>query len=1079
MKNTLMALIALGRLASLQGASADESKNTASLAATFENPRVMLAIDTRGRIASLRSKASNRELVGRPQELVSARLKDGREITAGKVARSGDALTFEFPSAQGAAVLAVETHPDFFTFTVRSLSVPGVDTLTFLDVPVAPAKYRASMTHMFSDDADAVCLRGYELPVEMTLSEAPARLKVSTTAQHGLTGWRAGLAAGPKSEMPAMLRAMAAAAGAPVSKLGGPWALGAEANRGSYLFADLSYAAVDDWIELARRGGFSTLHIHGWWETLGHYDVNRRLFPNGLADLKDAVARIHAAGLKAGLHILSGCIDPRDAWVTPEASPHLIASATYTLARPMTPTDTVICVNEKPAASHDVVFTYDGNGNAIRIGTEIVQYSEVVTNPPYAFVRCQRGAFNTRPAAHAAGERAAYLQQRYLAFYPEPGSPLADALADRIATVFNTCQANQIYFDGSEGMMSRYGIDHMRHAIFKRLRGDVLVESSWHGAHNWWFHSRIGAWDHATWAVKRFHDVHIDYVAKVRDKYLLEPQMGWWAPRQPVAHARGHFLDEIEYFGAKNLGLDSAMAIQGVNVSDQPLPFHTEKQLTLLGWYEQLRLARYFDTQTIARVAAPGDEVRLRQNRQGVWEFTPVKMSAHRISAVGNGSERWTNLNPFAEQPLTARLEALYAAAPYDHPKRIRVAGASEWAAFRPTASSSAVSLRLGEVAGERGGEDRHLRLQAENKSGTRRGSWAKASLVFPAPYRNLAGAGALGVWVKGDGKGALLNLQLGAPREYVRTISDHHVTLDFAGWRYFELLLRERDVDAMYRHVWPYGASAANYSMHANPVDMAHVSELNLYLNNLPPGESTEAIVGPVLALPVQLAELKNPVLTLNGQRLALPITLQSGDFVEFEPTGDCAHYGARGDLKARVHPAEARWPLLKPGENAVAFDCVKPAEVSARAEVVLSAFDQPFGAANPRPRIDWQRLAREYEMPRWITAPEGAGNAWDLPVRPGEKARLEIELAGGMDTPVLTVNGHELRFPIALKPGQRLLCRGERRWRVLDAKRAPIAAGDITAAPPILQGGPNRVSFTCGAPDWATVRLVKVYEP
>jgi len=83
-------------------------------------------------------------------------------------------------------------------------------------------------------------------------------------------------------------------------------------------------------------------------------------------------------------------------------------------------------------------------------------------------------------------------------------------------------------------MMSRYGIDYMRHAIFKRLRGDVLVESSWHGAHNWWFHSRIGAWDHATWAVKRFHDVHIDYVAKVRDKYLLEPQMGWWAPRQPV-----------------------------------------------------------------------------------------------------------------------------------------------------------------------------------------------------------------------------------------------------------------------------------------------------------------------------------------------------------------------------------------------------------------------------------------------------------------------------------------------------------------------------------------------------------------
>ena len=153
--------------------------------------------------------------------------------------------------------------------------------------------------------------------------------------------------------------------------------------------------------------------------------------------------------------------------------------------------------------------------------------------------------------------------------------------------------------------------------------------------------------------------------------------------------------------------------------------------------------------------------------------------------------------------------------------------------------------------------------------------------------------------------------------------------------------------------------------------------------------------------------------MLTLNGQRLTLPITLPSGDFVEIEPTGDCAHYGARGDLKARVHPGEASWPVLKPGDNAVAFECVKPADASARAEVVLSAFDQPFGAANPRPKIGWKHLAREYEMPRWITAPDGASNAWDLPVRPGEKARLEIELAGAMDTPVLTVNGHDTPFP------------------------------------------------------------------
>ncbi len=1057
----------------------DESRNPPPLAATFESRRATLAIDTGGRITSLRSKVTGRELLAHPQELVSARLKDGRQITARKASFGNGALTFEFSRGQGAAIVAVDAREDFFSFTIRSLSVPDVANLTFVSLPVTATKYRGSMANMLSDDADAVCLRGYELPVEMAVDGSPAGLRVWTTAEHGLTGWRAGLAAGPKSEMPDMLRAMAAEAGVPVSQQGGAWALGAEANRGSYLFADLSLASVDDWIELARRGGFTHLHLHGWWDTLGHYGVNTNLFPKGLADLKEGVARIHAAGLKAGIHTLTACIDPRDSWVTPAASPDLIATDSYTLARPMSPTDTVIYVKEKPAPHHDVVFTYMSNGNVIRLGTEMVQYSEVVSEPPYAFAKCQRGAFKTLPAAHAEGDRADYLQQRYIAFYPEPGSPLADELADRIANVFNTCQLDQIYFDGSEGMMSRYGIDFMRHAIFKRLRGEVLVEASEWGAHNWWFHSRLGAWDHPVWAAKRFHDLHIASGAQFRASDLLEPQMGWWAPRGPSAQARGHFLDEMEYFAAKNLGLDSAMSIQGVDVSRQALPFHLEKQFTVLGWHEQLRLARYFDTQTVACVAVPGDEFRLRQDRDGAWKFTPVKMSAHRISALGNGSERWASRNPFGEQPMAARIEALYSLAPYDNPQRIGVADFADLAAFQQTTSGSSVSLRLDAATGETrgGGGDRNLRLRAENKTAARRGAWAKAGLTFPAPYRNLAGAGGLGVWVKGDGKGALLNIQLGTPREYMYALSDHYVTLDFTGWRYVELLLRERDVEQMSDYEWPYGG---HYDLYRNPLDMAHISEVNFYLNHLPPGESTEAIVSPVMALAVQPAELKNPVLTLNGHNLALPVTLKSGDFLEVEPTGDCTHYDDKGDLLARIRPTVAEgWSVLKSGANAVAFDCEKPATASARAEVTLSAFGTSFGTPNPRSRIGWKHLAHEYEMPRWITAPDGADNAWDLLVRPGERARLEIELSGGMDSPVLTVNGEALRFPITLQTGQKLICRDQRHWVVFDAKRAQISEGDLPVAPPTLKGGSNRVSFTCKVPDRAMVKLVKTYEP
>ena len=65
---------------------------------------------------------------------------------------------------------------------------------------------------------------------------------------------------------------------------------------------------------------------------------------------------------------------------------------------------------------------------------------------------------------------------------------------------------------------------------------------------------------------------------------------------------------------------------------------------------------------------------------------------------------------------------------------------------------------------------------------------------------------GALGVWIYGDGKGELLNFQLNNTREYYTAWDDHYVDVNFTGWRYFELLLRERDAQRHQDYVWPYG---------------------------------------------------------------------------------------------------------------------------------------------------------------------------------------------------------------------------------------------------------------------------------
>jgi hypothetical protein len=274
----------------------------------------------------------------------------------------------------------------------------------------------------------------------------------------------------------------------------------------------------------------------------------------------------------------------------------------------------------------------------------------------------------------------------------------------------------------------------------------------------------------------------------------------------------------------------------------------------------------------------------------------------------------------------------------------------------------------------------------------------------------------------------------------------------------------------------WPYGGT---YDLYRNWTDLAHISNVNLYLNDLPASGSTEVVVSPVMALPVQPAELKNPAIVLGGRTLTVPAVLKSGDFLEIEPDGLATHYDDKGDLLARVRFPVDGLPTMRPGVNLVAFDCEKPQGVSARAEVTLNPLGVPFGSLNSPDKILWRHLGREYEMPRWITAASGEENAWDLAVRPGEQARLEVELSGVMDAPTLGIGGREVRFPVTLRQNDRLTCRDGRHWIVTDEKRAVVTQGELSGPLPTVMAGTTRVSFACLGPDRAMVRLVKVYEP
>jgi len=244
---------------------------------------------------------------------------------------------------------------------------------------------------------------------------------------------------------------------------------------------------------------------------------------------------------------------------------------------------------------------------------------------------------------------------------------------------------------------------------------------------------------------------------------------------------------------------------------------------------------------------------------------------------------------------------------------------------------------------------------------------------------------------------------------------------------------------------------------------------------------------------------------LELGATKVTFPVTLQSGQYLELESMEDCVLYDERGELLGRFQPQVDRLPALAEGQNTLGFDCPPPQGLSARAEVTVISLGQPFGDRRAGADIDWNRLDREYDIPRIITRADGRDNAWTIVRRadiPSDgqagPPSLEIEIAvvelsppekpadataGGvcLDAPTLTIGDRSVRFPARLSAGQRLLCRDQATWRILNADGTEAASGQLADPFPTLSPGTNPVKLDFQSQPAlnfrAVVKTVKVY--
>ena len=192
-----------------------------------------------------------------------------------------------------------------------------------------------------------------------------------------------------------------------------------------------------------------------------------------------------------------------------------------------------------------------------------------------------------------------------------------------------------IYLDGSEGMRTAHAVAKMKRAIFTRLQGRVLVESSSGSWGAWPFHSRVGAWDHPLYGFNRFTDLHCEDLQRDSANELLPGHMGWWVITGPSADHAGMFPEDMEYFCGKCLGWDWSMSIEGVTAGPTPPNARQNEYLAMLGRYERLRLARHFPESVKARLRTPKEQFRLAQEDKGNWQFRPTDYLAAQGDLAG------------------------------------------------------------------------------------------------------------------------------------------------------------------------------------------------------------------------------------------------------------------------------------------------------------------------------------------------------------------------------------------------------------------------------------------------------------
>jgi hypothetical protein len=891
---------------------------------TLETEALRLTISSRGFLREFRSRASSKNYAVAGTPLPVLRLvRRGVATPLYSLIREGDLLKAQFLDSDLRASLRVTARKQHVLFEVVDVQPADAEELT-LEFPIQRLKTAAGAFNATYDDQFGACLLG---TTENVLQESIGRgsdvigLSARCSRKHGMVGARFALAAAPREQLKSAIMEVERANGLPCPMLEGQWARDSMPVRRSYLFVvDATEKNIDKLIEYAKIGRFGMIILlkENWLANHGHFQVNSENFPEGRASLKRAVAKIHAAGLGAGVHVFGPSISPNDPYVTPKPDDRLAFVPCPPLAEAVDEHSSTLTLTGTPHMPPIAPQSDAFPGHWLRIGDEILTYQTVEVGPPVRVVGCQRGVLGTKAAQHPAGSAVKGLLAQWGFFLADPDSSLADELTGNFAAVFNECDFDMVYFDASDGTLDAY-FDNWYYqnklhlGFYRKFKKDVLYQTSCGtGTGMVWHIVPRSASADGHGDLKRYLDERLPGMLGMEANFT-RPDVGWYYMYTDVRP------DQIEYVCAKTIGLDGSVSIETSQDAMEKHP-RARQMMEMLGRYEECRLAGFFPENVQAILREPAKDFKLLRNGAGWRLYRAVYEDPRYVEALDGRQNVWTITNERSEAvPLCVEIACGFRKVPtadYDQPGTQTIDSFSDTAPYRRSEhnrlerffGAGGAGVTLGDAGASREGVEMRFNPSAESPQVGNRcavlaakntgpwGGWCAAVRRFLRPL-DLGRFRAVALWVEGDGEGETLLVQL---CDSAGRATNWPLLISFKGWRL--CVFRKEESPAGF--------------------DWSKIDSVIFRLQELSSGISAKVRLDDFRALPAlhPAATLSHPAVQVNGQVVRFPVRLGAGQALTNEAPGGTRFWP--GGMKPG-HPIGLSTDvlMLQHGENRVTF--------------------------------------------------------------------------------------------------------------------------------------------------------------